>query len=110
MCREPDWQLSSLAQVCSWSLPPLSTVEILYIYKHQYLELDWKGEIEKTQWLELLLPFTAVKKLYISKEYAPLILLALRELIGGIGTEVLPRSAEYFSGGAPAIGTCPGKH
>jgi hypothetical protein len=49
LCREPDWQLSSLAQVCTWSLPPLSTVEILYIYKHQFFELDWQGDIEKTR-------------------------------------------------------------
>ena len=21
-CREPDWQLSSIEQVCNWSLPP----------------------------------------------------------------------------------------
>jgi len=90
LCREPDWQLSSLAQVCTWSLPPLSTVEILYIYKHQFFELDWQGDIEKTQWLELLRPFTAVKNLCISKEYAPSIILALRELVGDIRTEVLP--------------------
>jgi hypothetical protein len=95
-CREPDWQLSSLAQVCTWSLPPLSTVEILYIYKHQFFELDWQGEIEKTQWLELLRPFTAVKKLCISKEYGPRIILALRELVGDIRTEVLPALQNIF--------------
>jgi hypothetical protein len=30
-CREPDWQLSSIVQVCNSSLPPLSMVEDLYI-------------------------------------------------------------------------------
>jgi len=71
-------------------------VEILHIYKHQFFELDWQGEIEKTQWLELLRPFTVVKKLCISKEYAPRIMLALRELVGDIRTEVVPALQNIF--------------
>ena len=96
LCREPDWQLSSLAQVCTWSLPPPSTVEILYIYKHQFFELDWQGDIKKTQWLELLRPFAAVKKLCISKEYVSHIILALQELVGDNRTEVLPSLQNVF--------------
>jgi hypothetical protein len=42
------------------------------------------------QWLELLQPFTAVKNLYLSKEFAPRILPALQELVGSRATEVLP--------------------
>ncbi len=30
-CIEPDWQLSSVAQVCNSCLPPLSMIEDLYI-------------------------------------------------------------------------------
>jgi hypothetical protein len=61
---------ASIEQVCN-SLHPLSTVEDLYI-KHQYLQLVWKDDaIENTLWLQLLLPFTAVKNLYLSKEFAP---------------------------------------
>ena len=71
-------------------------MEILYIYKHQFFELDWLDEIEKSQWLELLCPFTAVKKLCISKEYAPSIFLALRELVGDTRTEVLPALQNIF--------------
>ncbi len=37
-CIEPDWQLSSVAQVCNSSLPPLSTTEDLYI-EHRYSQL-----------------------------------------------------------------------
>ncbi len=95
-CREPDWQLLSLTQVCTWSLPPLSTVENLYIYKHEFFQLDWQGDIEKALWLELLRPFTAAKKLSISKEYAPCIMLALQELVGNIRTEVLPDLQNIF--------------
>jgi len=84
-CKEQDWQLSSIEQVCN-SLPPLSLVEDLYLEPDPYFEseLVWKNDaIENTLWLELLLPFIAVKNLYISKEFAPGIAAALQELVGG---------------------------
>ena len=95
-CREPDWQLSSLEQVCRSSLHPLSTVEDLYI-EHEYSQLIWRNNaIENTLWLELLLPFTAVKDLYLSKEFAPGIAAALQELVGPRITEVLPSLQNIF--------------
>jgi F-box-like len=85
LCREPDWQLSSVEQVCNSSLPSLSTVEDLYI-DHGYSPPVWKNNtIENTLWLQLLLPFTAVKNLYLSKEFAPGIADALQELVGITG-------------------------
>ena len=82
-CREPDWQLSSIEQFCNSSLHPLSTVEDLYV-KHEYSQLVWKNDaIENTLWLELLLPFTAVEHLFLSKEFAPGIAAALQELVRG---------------------------
>jgi hypothetical protein len=94
-CREPDWQLSSMEQVCNFSLHPLCTVEYLYI-EDDHLELVWKDDaIENTLWLELLLPFTTVKDLYISKKFAPGIAAALQELVGGM-TEVLPSLQNIF--------------
>jgi hypothetical protein len=103
-CREPDWQLSSVAQVCNSSLPPLTAVEDLYI-DHDYLQLIWKNDaIEDTLWLELLLPFTAVKNLYICKEFAPGIAAALQELVGGRITEVLPSLQNIFVEGLEPSG------
>ena len=90
-CREFDWQVSSLEQVFTLCLPPLSTLEDLSIYHHTVLsDPHWQDNIDNTLWLELLHPFTAVKKLYLSKELAPRIVLALRELIEGRTTAVLP--------------------
>jgi hypothetical protein len=84
-CREPDWQLSSIEQVCT----SFSTVEDLYI-EHRYQKLVWKNDaIENTLWLQLFLPFTAMKNLYLCKEFAPGIAAALQELVGGRITEVL---------------------
>jgi hypothetical protein len=86
-CRELDWQLSSLEQICSTSrLPPFSTLEDLYIYEDRF----WQDNIENTLWLELLHPFTSVKNLYLCKKSAPRIIPAMQELVGGRTTEVLP--------------------
>ena len=94
-CGEPDWQLWSIEQVCNF-LHPLSTVEDLYV-KHEYSQLVWKNDaIEDTLWLEFLLPFTAVKNLYLSKQFAPGIAAALQEFIGGRTTEVLPSLQNIF--------------
>ena len=47
-CIEPDWQLSSIEQVCNSSLNPPSTVEDLYIELY-YSKLVWKNDaIENT--------------------------------------------------------------
>ncbi len=100
-CSEPDWQLSSVAQVCNSCLPPLSMVEGLYI-NHQYSELVWKNDaIENVLWLELLLSFPAVKNLYLSKDFAPGIAVALQDVVG---TEVLPSLQNIFVEGLEPSG------
>jgi hypothetical protein len=95
-CREPDWQLLSIEQICNCSLHPLSVVEDLY-FEHQYSQLVWKnGAIEDALWLPVLLPFIAVKNLYLSKEFGPDIAAALQELVGDRITEVLPSLQNIF--------------
>lgn len=65
-CRESDWRLSSLAQVCHRPRLCLSfTVRKLYIQSVPWSD-RWKNGIEDTQWLELLRSFTAVKVLHIT--------------------------------------------
>ena len=94
-CIELDWQVSSMEQVCT-SLPPLSTLEDLYIHERPYSQLVWKDNIENTLWLELLRPFPAVKNLYLSEKFASLITPALQELTGGSMAEVLPSLQNIF--------------
>ena len=94
-CRELDWQLSFLEQVCTSSLPPLSTLEDLYMRGHPWPQ-DWKDIIDYTQWLELLHSFTTVKNLYLSKELAPCVVPALQDLVGGRTTEVFPNLQNIF--------------
>jgi hypothetical protein len=90
-CRESDWQLSSIEQFCNSSLYySLSTIEVLGI-GYLSLEPGWKDDaIENTLWLQLLLPFTSVKNLYLNREAMPGIAATLQELVGGRITEVLP--------------------
>jgi hypothetical protein len=96
-CRELDWQVSSLEQLCASHLPSLSTLEDLYIYERLYRrQPDWQDNIENTLWLDLLHRFTTVKNLYLSKEFGPRIVAALQELVGGRTTEVLPALQNIF--------------
>ena len=90
LCRVPNWQLSSLAQICTTSMPLLSTTENLFISEYEYdSQLDWKDDMQYIEWLELLHPFTAVKNLYLSKQFASFIAPALQEITVGGTTEVL---------------------
>ena len=104
-CRGPDWQVSYLEQVCTSCLPPSSKLEDLYIHKEQYQQLDyWKDNIENGLWLELLRPFTAVKNLYLSEEFATRIAPALQELLGHRTTDVLPALQNIFLEGLESLG------
>ena len=95
-CIELDWQVSSMEQVCTSCLPPLSTLEDLYIHEHPRSPPVWQDNIEDTLWLELLRPFTAVKNLYLSENFASRIIPAMQELTVGRATEVLPTLQKIF--------------
>ena len=101
-CKKSDWQLSSLAQLCSSSFPPalIYAVQHLYIVK-DHMGLVWQDEIESSQWLEVLHPFTVVKHLFISREFTPRIAPTLQELVGERASEVLPALQTLFLEGPP---------
>ena len=102
-CTELDWQVSSMEQVCTSCLPPLPTLESLYIhgYRH-HRKQHWQGNVENVLWLQLLHPFASVKDLYLSEEVARLIVPALQELDGGRATEVLPTLQKMFLESQPS--------
>ena len=103
-CGGLDWQVSSLEQVCTSYLLPSSELEDLYIHKEPYDQLDWKDNIENGLWLGLLHPFTAVKNLFLSEEFATRIAPALQELAGDRTTEVLPALQNIFVEGLESSG------
>ena len=90
LCKGLDWQLSSLAQICTSCLPPLSMLEDLYFHEDSGSQLDWQDSIDNDLWLELLRPFSAVKNLHLAEKVASRVALALQELVEGRTTEVLP--------------------
>ena len=97
-CRQSDWQLSSLAQVCNLSFPLalMSSLEHLYTCEGQHSQLRWQDDVENSQWLELLQPFTAMKELYLSRGFAPCFAPVLQELVGERVREVLPALQSLF--------------
>jgi hypothetical protein len=99
LCETPDWQVSSLEQVCTWCFPPLSTLEDLYICGDPFPRSNWQSNLanlENRLWLELLRPFTAVKNLYLSKEFGLRIIPSLEELVGERTAELLPALQDIF--------------
>jgi hypothetical protein len=103
-CIEFDWQVSSMEQICTLCLPPLSTLEDIYIYERPHSEPDQQDNIENTLWLELLRPFASVKNLYLSKELAVRIGPVLQELVG-VSATVLPALQNIFLEGLQPSGT-----
>ena len=95
-CMASEWQLSSLEQVCTSSLPPVSTLGDLYIFENRNDPARWQDDVENTLWLEFLRPFAAVKNLYVCKKFVPRIAPALQELVGGRTTEVLTTLENIF--------------
>jgi hypothetical protein len=79
-CRGLEWQLSSLAQVCNSSLPPLPVLERLDICADQNSRPRWQDDIDNAQWMEILRPFTAVKNLHLSWALTSRVVPALQEL------------------------------
>jgi hypothetical protein len=104
LCNGLDWQVSSLEQVCTSSLPTLSMLEDLYISQNPISQPDWKDNIDNVSWVELLHPFIAVKNLYLSEKFSPRIVPALQELVGGRSTEVLPALQNIFLEGLQPSG------
>jgi hypothetical protein len=108
-CGQSDWQLSALAQVCNSSFPQdfILTVEDLYILENGSSQPRWQEDMEDSQWLELLHPFSGVKNLFLSQEFAPRIAPALQELVGERAIEVLPALQSIFLEGLPPSGVAP---
>jgi hypothetical protein len=88
-CCRPDWQVSSMAQLCA-QLPALaSRVEQLDVRKGCISRAKWPEDMESAQWLELFDPFTAVEKLSILK-LGQLVVPALGELTRERASDILP--------------------
>jgi len=95
-CRGLDWQLSSLAQVCNSSFPLTSALEELRIRENYFSSSHWKDDMEVTQWVELLDPFTALKSLCLTDIFALHVCGSVQELPGERETVLLPALRNLF--------------
>jgi len=89
-CKELDYQVSSVTQVCRELSPYLSFVEKLDVMPFLMTLPTLKNDIDSTQWLELFHSFIAVLSLRVTKELVPLVSPALQDLTGDRASEVLP--------------------
>jgi hypothetical protein len=97
-------QVSSLAQVCSSSLPLISALEELEIRERASVGLAHrKDRVENAQWLELLDPFISLKNLYLTHEISQCVFGALQELSRERATEVLPALRNLFVRGFSSL-------
>jgi hypothetical protein len=101
--HEPPDQLQVLVELCTSSFlrTLIPIVKHLYLIAERFLRIR---VIERSQWLELLHPFTAVKDLYLSCEFASHIGPALRRSVGEGMIEVLPSLQDLFLGEIRYIG------
>ena len=108
LCTGLDWQFSSLEQVCTSCMPPLSMLEDLYFDGDWYSQPDRKGGIENRQLPELFRSFMAVKNLYLSEKLASRIAPVLQEIVEGRTTDVLPALQNIFVKGLESSGSIQG--
>jgi hypothetical protein len=92
-CPAPERQFPCLAQFCSSAPFLLHPLDDLYIGDGLFSQ---QRRSENTRWLELLRPFSAVKNLYLTKEFTLHIVHALQELVGERVMEVLPTLENVF--------------
>jgi hypothetical protein len=90
-CGDLDrWEFS---QVFTSLSPSIHMVESLYIHGFRNF---CPPDTESIQWLEAFHPFTAVKNLYIIKEFAQCVAPALQKLVGDRATDMLPSLENIF--------------
>ena len=94
-CGGMDQLASSMEQIFSLCLPPLSMLEDLYI---KVFLVSQPNRTENNRlWLELLRLFTAVKNFYLPYELSSRVSFALQDLVvKGRTTEVLPALQTIF--------------
>jgi hypothetical protein len=99
-----DWQESSAAQIFSGIQPVLSAVEQLTLMSEDhYLSSEWHDGVDRTQWRELIRPFSNVQTLHVQDELIDRVSHSLQSDDGEPSLELLPNLKELgHSGGGNA--------
>jgi hypothetical protein len=97
-CRHLDWQVSSAVQILGALSPVLSVVEQLTLrHGEHFPSSEWHNNVDRTQWRELLRPFSGVKTIRVE---SALVRELSRSLLSENGETLLPKLKEFrYSGG-----------
>ena len=105
MCRHLEWQVLSAAQILHTLQPVLSVMKTLTLIHAQYNRLsEWDNKVDRTQWRQLLRPFTNLKMLYVQNELIERLAPSLQSDNGDPLLKFLPNLEEVgYSGGEDAL-------
>ena len=100
-------QFSVMVQLCASSFlrTLIPMMKQLYIIDSGTSYLNWLDGVESSRWLDLLRPFTTVEDLYLSRDFSPVIVPALRGIILTGMAEVLPSLQNVFLEGPSQPGS-----
>jgi hypothetical protein len=104
MCSRLDWQVASTVQILSALLPALSVADRLNLhYEGNRLLSEGHNGVHRTQWRNLLRPFSNVKRLHVENKLVGELSRSLRSEPedGEVPLELLPNLEElaYFATG-----------
>jgi hypothetical protein len=104
MCRHLDWQVSSAAQILTSLQPLLSAVERLTLSHQEHSQSsEWHNEVDRTQWRQLLRPFSNLNTLRVQDELVERVAHSLQTDDVEQPLEILPDLKELvYSGGDDA--------
>jgi F-box-like len=98
LCEGFDWQVYSIAQMCTHILPLCSRVSNLDVdvsWGNGPLEIK-PDDLDPTRWIELFNSFASVQRLVIPGKLEPFIAVALQGLTEESAAEVLPALQNLF--------------
>lgn len=94
-CRDLNWQVASVAQILDELRIVSSVVECLTLdYRRDSISPEWHNEADRSQWRELLRPFSKVKLLRVPDSLVGAISRSLQPEEGESPLEVLPELEE----------------
>jgi hypothetical protein len=103
-CGHLDWQVLSAVQLFGTLSPLLSVVEqVAFSYEEHNQSSEWHNDVDRSQWRELLRPFTNTKTIRVPDGLVGKIFRSLPSDDGEPPLELLPNLEEVeYSGGSDA--------
>ena len=102
-----EWQLASLEQVCTSFLPPLPTLEDLYIFVDRASPPLWRDDVEQFCMAGTFTSVRCRKESLPMREHYTTYCACSARICRGQNNRGVPHSGEHFLGGVSAVETPP---